>query len=183
MNLADLASIGNFVSGVAVVFSLIYLGLQVRHAQRAQRALMHQARVDRVTNASLAFAQGDVADVLAKAAAHPVELSSGEVMRLFYFVRIQVLAVDDALWQFDAGFLDAPSLETTLLTMRRLMANPALRAVWHLVRPQITPSVRARIDRIAEESTLVAPTDWAIAWRDDYAKLLVAMDAKTPVTE
>ena len=42
MNLSDVASIGSFVSGVAVLVSLVYLSLQVRQTERNQRALMNQ---------------------------------------------------------------------------------------------------------------------------------------------
>jgi hypothetical protein len=35
--------------------------------------------------------------------------------------------LDDAFWQADAGFLDESSLQTTMLTMKRTMANPVLR--------------------------------------------------------
>src|SRR5450432_1219612 len=42
MSLADLASIGSFISGLAVLISLIYLSLQIRQNTLAQRATAHQ---------------------------------------------------------------------------------------------------------------------------------------------
>src|SRR5947209_18988379 len=42
MNLSDLASIGSFVSGVAVLISLVYLATQVRQAAKATRSEIHQ---------------------------------------------------------------------------------------------------------------------------------------------
>jgi hypothetical protein len=172
MSLSDLANIGSLINGVAVLASLVYLSLQVRHAQRTQQAAMHQARVERVTNVSLKFAESELARVLAKAAAGATDFSSDEVLQLFYVVRIQVLALDDAFWQFEAGFLDAASRDTTVLTMRRMMANPVLRAAWHLVSPQIAPEIRARLEKVVEETPMVAPTDWAVAWKDAYGKLV-----------
>ncbi len=38
MSLTDLASLGTFISAIAVVVSLVYLALQVRHAEKTQRA-------------------------------------------------------------------------------------------------------------------------------------------------
>lgn len=172
MNFSDLADIGSLINGVAVLASLVYLSLQVRHAQRTQRASMHQARVERVTNVSLKFAEPELAKVLAKAAGGATDFSSEEVLQLFYVVRIQVLAVDDAFWQSEAGFLDAPSLETTILTMKRMMANPALRSAWRLIAPQVAHGIRARVEKIVEETPLAAPTDWAVAWKDAYAKVV-----------
>src|SRR5215469_13035796 len=54
MSLSDLASLGSFVSGVAVLASLVFLyfqlrqiGLQVKQAEKNQQASIRQARVTR----------------------------------------------------------------------------------------------------------------------------------------
>ena len=44
MSLSDLAAIGSFVSGIAVFFSFFFLALQLRQANRDQKALMQQGR-------------------------------------------------------------------------------------------------------------------------------------------
>ena len=169
MTLHDLADLGSLVNGLAILASLVFLGVQVRHGLRVQKAAMHQARVERVTNVSLTLVQPPISEVLAKAASGAADFSAGEVMQLFHIVRIQVLALDDAFWQADAGFLDAQSLETTVLTMKRLMANPVWRTAWHLVRPQVAPVLRTRIEQIVKETPLAPPKDWALAWKEAYA--------------
>jgi hypothetical protein len=50
MLLSDLASIGNLVSGLAVLASLVYLSLQLRQTDRNQKALMNQGTVTRNTD-------------------------------------------------------------------------------------------------------------------------------------
>ena len=172
LSLRDLADLGSLANGLAVLASLVYLSFQVRYAVRAQRAAMHQARVERVTNVSLKFVGSGVPELLAKAGTGTTDFSATEVLQLFHIVRIQMLAVDDAFWQADAGFLDATSLDTTILTMKRLMANPVFRAAWHLVRPQVAPALRARIDVIVEETPLAPPQDWALAWKEAYAEIV-----------
>ncbi|HEX3432128.1 MAG TPA: hypothetical protein VHT03_14710 [Rhizomicrobium sp.] len=42
MSLSDLASLGSFVSAFAVLASLVYLALQVRQAEKNQRAILNQ---------------------------------------------------------------------------------------------------------------------------------------------
>ncbi len=163
MTLTDLASIGSFVSGIAVVVSLIYLAIQVRQAQKTQRALMHQARAERIVNASLAAMQPDIADTVTKIIAG-AELSPRERLQSYYYMRVQVAVVEDALWQYDAGFLDKESLDTAVLNLRRVMLFPAVRAAWLMQRPQLPPAVRDRIDKIVADS-LTAET-WN--WESDY---------------
>jgi hypothetical protein len=171
MNFSDLANIGSLINGLAVLASLVYLSAQVRHARRIQQAAMHQARVERVTNVSLRYAEPDCAKVLAKAASGASDFSAAEVLQLFFVVRIQVLALDDAFWQADAGFLDEPSLQTTILTMKRMMSNPVLRAVWHLVRPQVAAAVRERVELLMLETPLTPPADWTTAFQEAYVKI------------
>ena len=44
MSLSDLASFGSLVSSVAVLVSLVFIGLQIRQSNRNQRSLMQQGR-------------------------------------------------------------------------------------------------------------------------------------------
>ena len=47
MTLEQIFYLSQSVASIAVVGSLIYLGLQVRSAERSQRAIMQQGRADR----------------------------------------------------------------------------------------------------------------------------------------
>ena len=67
MSLMDLASIGSFMSGVAVVVSLVYLALQVRQAQKNQRALMQQGRAARICDLLLRLSEPSMASTYRKA--------------------------------------------------------------------------------------------------------------------
>ena len=165
MSLTDLASIGSFVSGIAVVVSLVYLAIQIRQAQKTQRALMHQARTERVINAALTSMQTEIADTVTKIV-NNAELSPRELLQSYYYMRIQVAVVEDALWQYDAGFLDQESLDTAVLNLQRVMLFPAVRAAWQMQRPQLAPAVRDRIDKLIASSLTAEPWDWA----GDYRK-------------
>jgi hypothetical protein len=46
MSFSDLAAVGSFISGIGVLISLIYLGLQVRQNTRAVRSQIHQNIAD-----------------------------------------------------------------------------------------------------------------------------------------
>jgi hypothetical protein len=164
VSLSDLASIGSFLSGIAVVISLVYLALQVRHAQKTQRALMHQARTERVVNAALASMQTDIAETVTKIV-NGNELSPREMLQSYYYMRIQVAVVEDALWQYDAGFLDRESLDTAVLNLQRVIQFPAAKAAWFMLRPQLAPAVRDRFDKLVAQSLAAEPGDWAA----DYA--------------
>jgi hypothetical protein len=61
MSLSDLAALGSFIGALAVVASLIYLGLQVHQNSKHTRALIQQGRSDRAVTLLLAQAQTDLA--------------------------------------------------------------------------------------------------------------------------
>jgi len=63
MSLSDLASLGSFVSGVAVLASLIYLALQTRQNVKHTRALLNLGSAERGMNLFLARATPDAARV------------------------------------------------------------------------------------------------------------------------
>ena len=169
MSLTGLASIGTFVSGIAVVVSLVYLALQVRHAEKTQRALMHQTRAERVINAALTSMQTEIADTVTKIVNND-ELSPRELLQSYYYMRIQVAVAEDALWQYDAGFLDKESLDTAVLNLQRVMLFPAVRAAWLMQRPQLAPAVRDRIDKIVAESLAAETWDWAADYKAAHAQ-------------
>ena len=170
MSLSDLASIGSFVSGIAVVVSLIYLALQVRHAHKAQRALMHQARTERIINACIECMHGDVAETVTKIANGEVMSSPLEMMQAYYYMRMQIVTAEDALWQHEAGFLDKDSVDTAILNLQRVMQLPAARAAWLVQRPQLAPAVRERMDKLLAASLAAETWDWAGDYKDAQAK-------------
>jgi heme exporter protein D len=57
MTLSDLASIGGFISGVAVVITLVFLLIQMRETNLNQRALMQQMRSARSIDTILRHAE------------------------------------------------------------------------------------------------------------------------------
>ena len=60
MSLSDLAALGSFVSGVAVLVSLVYLGLQTRQNSKHTKALILQGRVERIVGHHISIANPDL---------------------------------------------------------------------------------------------------------------------------
>ena len=67
MSLSDLASLGSFVSGVAVLATLILVFFQMRQANLNQRSLMQQARASRAMNLIMAQAEPAFSAALTRA--------------------------------------------------------------------------------------------------------------------
>jgi hypothetical protein len=63
MSLEQVFHLSQSIASIAVVGSLIYLGLLVRGADRSQRAVMQRGRADLASNAALTVANGELARV------------------------------------------------------------------------------------------------------------------------
>jgi hypothetical protein len=87
MSPSDLASLGGFVFGIAVLVSLVFLYFQLRQlsrqgrqAEKNQRALMQQARAARGVDIGLQLAGPDLGSLFARGAAG-ADLSDAEFHR------------------------------------------------------------------------------------------------------
>ena len=60
MNVMELGAMGELVGGVAVIASLIYVGIQLRHSTTATRAASYHAIKDSFNEGNLAIAKDPV---------------------------------------------------------------------------------------------------------------------------
>ncbi len=130
MSLSDLASLGSFVSGVAVLISLIYLALQVRQAEKNQRALTQQGRADRAADLALRLADPTLGTVWAKGMRRPEDLSAVELDQFLQICRANFLSAEDSFLQHKAGQLDEAAYASFVAGARIFTAAPGIGAAW-----------------------------------------------------
>ena len=106
MSLSDLASIGSFISGVAVVVTLALLLVQTRQTNRNQRALMQQGRCARTVSALMALSQPRQSDILVRAEAGDLTLTASEAQSYIRLCGAFFANYEDSFLQFRAGTLD-----------------------------------------------------------------------------
>src|SRR5215472_12794875 len=82
MSLSDLASLGSFVSGFAVLVSLVYLALQTRQNVRPTRALIRQGWASRISARVDGLAgNAAVADIIVRGNAADATLADADISR------------------------------------------------------------------------------------------------------
>lgn len=91
MSLSDLAAAGSFVSGLAVVITLFFLLLQMRQANRNQRAVLNQGYYNRSTSNTQWFAEPARIALMVKVMSGETNFTSEEVTRLNYSLRVLLL--------------------------------------------------------------------------------------------
>jgi hypothetical protein len=142
MSLSDLASLGSFISGVAVLVSLIFLyfqlrqvNVQVQQAEKNQQAAIQQAanhqRIDlfrdRATHPSLA-------EAVSLAQYSPDQLNFSQWLQFMNHTGAISSLYEDTFYQHKHGLLSDDAFESRLGTLRATVTSPAFRAVWNVSR-------------------------------------------------
>ena len=157
MSLADLASLA---SSVAVVVSLLFLGLQIRQSNRNQRSLMQQGRSARNVELLSRLSDPRVSDVISRAG-NGETLTDQDCFVLYSYMTSVFWSYEEDFFQFHLGMLDPKSWASDGTVLRRLLGNPAYRAVWRFARGGIGDEYRSFLDGLAAESRHNRPAQFA----------------------
>ena len=133
--LSELASVGSFVSGVAVLASLIFVAVQMRQNTQAVRAATSQAE-------SLIYWQinqivvthGDVARLWRCGCADPKSLTDDEWVRYVSFLSSAFRVFEGAQLERRKGLLDKEHWDSLVAVMTDFASQPGVKAFWALRR-------------------------------------------------
>ena len=135
MSLSDLAALGSFISGVAVVFSFIFLALQMRQSNSNQRSLMQQGRSARNITTILQQTEPTMSETIVRAFQADLTMPREQVRAFTGYAAAVFWSAEDSFLQFRKGMLDAESWSTEDATLRAFMALPAYRVAWQTEAP------------------------------------------------
>jgi hypothetical protein len=164
MGLSDLASVGSFVSGVAVLVSLIYLALQVRQAERNQRALMQQGRANRVSDSCMRMAEPGLSLIFSKGRDGDESLTLEQLDQYMNICRAAFLSGEDSFLHHLTGQLDEAAYRSFVTGIRSLFRMPGVRAAWRLSSHQYGDEFVQFMDGLMKETRAAAESDRLGQW-------------------
>jgi hypothetical protein len=165
MSLSDLASIGSFVSGIAVLVSLIYLSLQIRQNTKHSRALIQQGRAARICQTLTDMAELDWTDGMDACFAGESNVSPKELRKFNFVARNYFVSAEDSFLQHQEGLMDHQVFDGFEGSMRAgLSASPGFRKAWKLSRMSYVPAFRDYIDKLAAEAKAGGMQSALAAW-------------------
>jgi hypothetical protein len=170
MSLSDLASLGSFVSGVAVLVSLIYLALQVRQAQRNQRAAIHQSRLDSRIHLLETIAGNPPADLINRGYLADPTMTALEGDQFVYVIGTDFLQYEEWFYQFCDGMIDRRRWESSLRALRYEATFPGFRAAWRSLRPAFQDDFGRVVDEVFQQTPLTGASHLAPQWRAQAAQ-------------
>lgn len=107
MTLSDLGSIGEFVSSIAVVISLIYVAIQIRQNSRETRLASQQRALEASRDMITRMATKEATELFAKGSEEPDSLTGAEILQLRLLRTAQLRNIENAYLMHLAGVIDS----------------------------------------------------------------------------
>ena len=153
MTLSDLASIGSLISGVAVLISLVYLGLQMRQSARHSQALIQQGRASRTMEILTRWAEFDWSDGMDACLNGSPDVNARDLRRFISLMRAYFVNYEDSFIQHCEGLLEGAAFANVEAALRTTMTGPGHRAAWQVVRDAFDRAFQDYMDGIIAETT------------------------------
>ena len=179
MSLTDLASIGSFISGIAVLILLIYLSLQIRQNTLAHRASAHQTRSTFLKDHLHLIADPAIAPIFVRGIAADPEMTEVEVTQFFAVMRNWCIGMSDMVWAHDHKVLDDETFQSSVKALRGMFARPGARAFWQTYKPTATPAFARQV----EGALATAPLSPQVSNLDRWKSILVAQSNSGSTTQ
>jgi hypothetical protein len=171
MSLEQMFYLSQSIASVAVVGSLIYLGLQVRGADRSQRSIMQQGRADRVSKAALMVATPELAAVWQKGMDADPTMTRAEVTQWMLMCRSLFLSAEDSFLQHQLGALDQAAFDSYCAGVRSFMSHVGFRAAWKTLRDQFGTDFR----EFGDAQFAATPVAQSIDLYEEWQEIVQAM--------
>jgi hypothetical protein len=182
VSLADLSSLGSFISAVAVLVSLVYLALQIRQNTKHSRALIQQGRAARIADTALRLAELRADVGLNSCFDGAVAASPQDISRFLMAARAVFISAEDSFFQAEEGLLGAIAFESFKSSVRAGMGASGLAAAWLLTRDMYEPKFRAFMDELNGDFQGTGTHLSAAAWRGALASLAARSNAAAPAS-
>ncbi len=131
MSLSDLASLGSFVSGLAVLISLVFLYFQLKQinaqvvqAERNQLAATRAVRTSRIIDIMMGSAEASISEALAKGAAGSPDITDTQIRQFFAYNNARFYNAQDTFQQYQKGLLDDSIFESLAEGLKVSLSQP-----------------------------------------------------------
>ena len=174
MSLSDLAAIGSFVSGVAVLVSLVFLYFQLRqvHAQaqqaeRTQQATIRHTRAARIVDIALASAEPSWADAVRKGTPGDPDLSATQLWQFTNYMVARLSNAEDAFYQYREGAFDRAAFDRFVIRMKMMLSAAGMRAQYKRQKFNFGSEFIEFMDRLLSEVSVSPAVDALAQWKAD----------------
>ena len=159
MDLEALGNLGDFIGGIAVLLTLVYLAVQVRNNSQLvrQNSDLLRARTFRESQTahseatSLLANNRELADIYHRGTNDPTSLTPVERERFAWFYAMFLANFQASYYQMERGLLDPELWESEIQNLKTMLANPGGANVWAGAAPFYNKRFREYVQRLMAE--------------------------------
>ena len=131
MTFEQLGGLGEFIGGLAVLASLVYVAREIRQNTRATKLATIQATLAAAQNVFDAPTRDrDLARVIRIGLADPASLNDDEYAQFRWWASLALRTIENLFVQYGGGTLDQETWIARSDSASNLVANPGIRRVW-----------------------------------------------------
>ena len=130
MNLDALGNLGDFIGGIAVIVSFIYLALQIRQNTKTLRANSVQELTENILRATAALIEPENADIYIRGAQSYSLLTREEKLRFQLLLGLFLGRFDTVLEYRERKMVDDAYVDWQIEAIRVIFGNPGVREFW-----------------------------------------------------
>ena len=147
MTISELGSLGEFVSSIAVIVTLIYLATQLRQNTKAIRAASTQALDQSITgNIALWASTQDNAVLMERGLNAHESLSEEEAIHFQTLIAAFFLTMDSSYWSYRNALLPVELWDREQEVIRAWVNRPGGRIAWEQKRSQVSKPFREYVE-------------------------------------
>jgi hypothetical protein len=151
--IAELGDIGDFIGGIGVVATLLYLALQIRQNSRTVKAASAQAVLSSLAQSISSMSASSAASRVAVLGQTDFkELSDDEQLQFAMWILGWFRVFEQAHHQYRAGVLDPIQWKGHATQMESTMQSAVVRRWWAVRRPLFDPEFRRFIEALPADS-------------------------------
>ncbi|MBV9571021.1 MAG: hypothetical protein JO056_07265 [Alphaproteobacteria bacterium] len=176
MTLSNLAALGSFVSGIAVLISLVFLYFQLRQinrqikqAERNQRAFIRQARSTRTVDIVLSLTDASLSEAMGKGRHCAVDISDIALRQFAAYWRASFYSWEEGFYQHRDSLLDDAGFNALATNVKYNLGNIGVRTQWRLQRQSFGREFVTWIDDLTVTTPIEAAADTLIQWQHAIA--------------
>ena len=147
-----LGSLGEFVSALAVVISLIYLGRQMQQNTTSVRAASFNSMVENsIRLLEHSFRDSEFAAYLHRAETDPASLNPSDLVRWDSYMTAAYRHFDNLVYQYRVGALDRQMWESYERTLRSHLRTPSWGAWFRANRHLFSDALQSQVIQVLAE--------------------------------
>ncbi len=165
MTLEQISHLSQSIAAIAVVASLVFVGVQIRQSEKTQRAAMHDNRLRVLRETMLHIASPGVTESFIKGSRGDANIPEDEWTQYLLISLIQDITRAEQYRQFHEGLISADRWSQTQMTIAASMTLPGYRAIYQVNRPLLSAEYRALLDKLMSETVPLDPRMRIEAWK------------------